>query len=76
MTTYDKKRVVAGIATVLVIAAAANWHFEFVFPRFAQLIMAVVVVIGVCLYPFRPTRYDFEEHRRKQVDGGSQGRQP
>jgi len=64
MTTYDKKRVVAGIVVVLVVAAAANWHFEFLFPRFAQLIMAVIVVIGVCLYPFRPTRKDFEEHRK------------
>lgn len=64
MTTYDKKRVVAGIVLVALVAAAANWHFEFVVPRFAQLIMAVIVTIGVCLYPFRPTRRDIEEHSR------------
>ncbi len=67
MTTYDKKRVVAGIVVVLVVVAAANWHFEFLFPRFAQLIMAVIVVIGVCLYPFRPTRKDFEEHTKTRL---------
>jgi hypothetical protein len=70
MTTYDKKRVVAGILTVLVVAAAVNWHFEFAFPRFAQLIMALIVVIGVCLFPFRPTRKDFEEHQRAHPGGG------
>jgi len=69
MTTYDKKRIVAGIVTVLIIAAAVNWHFEFVFPRFAQLIMALIVVIGVCLFPFRPTRKDFEEHTRSHTGG-------
>jgi len=68
MTIYDKKRMVAGIMVVLVVAAAANWHFEFFFPRFAKLIMSAIVVIGVCLYPFRPTHKDFEEHRRKHVN--------
>ena len=71
MTTYDKKRVIAGIVTVLIVAAAVNWHFEFVFPRFAQLIMALIVVIGVCLFPFRPTREDFEEHQRTHHGGGA-----
>lgn len=69
MTIYDKKRMVAGFMVILVVAAAANWHFEFFFPRFAQLIKSAIVVIGVCLYPFRPTRKDFEEHRRKRVNG-------
>jgi len=69
MTIYDKKRVVAGIMVVLLVAAAANWHFEFVFPRFAQLIMALIVLIGVLLFPFRPTGKDFEEHsERKLID--------
>lgn len=65
MTTYGKKRVVAGILTALVVAAAANWHFEFIFPRFARFIAAVtVLMMGVFALRFAPTQRDFEEHSR------------
>lgn len=65
MTTYDKRRLVAGILTALVVAAAANWHFEFIFPRFARFIVAVtVLMMGVFALRFAPTRRDFEESSR------------
>lgn len=70
MTTYDKKRVIAGILTVFVIAAAANWHFEFVFAKFARLILAVsVLMMGVFAIGFAPTRKDFDAHRRNHSGG-------
>lgn len=72
MTTYDKKRVSAGILTVLIVAAAVNWHFEFVFPQFAPAILALtVLMMGVFGLRFAPTRKDFEEHTRSHTDGGN-----
>jgi len=65
MTTYDKKRVVAGLLLAFLVLAAANWYFEFVFPRFARFIAALGGVMGVLYYVrFSPTRQDFEEHKR------------
>ena len=65
MTTYDKKRVTAGILGVLVVAAAMNWHFEFLFPQFAKAILAfTVLMVGVFALRFSPTRKDFEEHTK------------
>lgn len=72
MTTYDKKRVIAGILGVLVVAAALNWHFEFVLPQFARAILALsVLMVGVFALRFAPTRKDFEEHTRSHTDGGN-----
>lgn len=70
MTIYDKKRVIAGILTVLVVAAAANWHFDFAFPRFARLILALsVLMMGVFALRFAPTRKEFEEHAKNKAGG-------
>lgn len=64
MTTYDKKRLAAGFLLVFLVLAAANWHFEFIFPRFARFIVALGVVMVVVYYVrFFPTRKDFEKHR-------------
>jgi hypothetical protein len=72
MTTYDKKRIIAGILGVFVVAAAVNWHFELVFPQFARAILALtVLMVGVFALRFAPTRRDFEEHTRGHADGGS-----
>lgn len=72
MTTYDKKRVTAAFLLALVVAAGANWHFDFVFPRFSRLIAALSVVLMVIYFiRFAPTRTDFEEHRRHHAGGRS-----
>ncbi len=73
MTTYDKKRVAAGFLLVFLVLAAANWHFEFAFPRFARFIVALGVVMVVVYYiKFSPTPKDFEEHRRKREASNTQ----
>jgi hypothetical protein len=65
MTTYDKKRLTAGFLLAFLVVAAANWHFEFAFPRFARFIVGMGVVMVVVYYVrFFPTRKDFEEHTR------------
>lgn len=65
MTTYDKKRVAAGLLLGFLVLAAANWHFEFAFPRFARSIVALGVVMVVVYYVrLFPTRKDLEERRR------------
>lgn len=70
MTTYNKKRVAAAFLLAFLIFAAANWHFEFVFPRFARFIVGLGVVMVVVYYArFFPTRQDFEDHRRRQING-------
>jgi hypothetical protein len=70
MTTYDKKRSIAALLLVCIVAAAANWHFDFVFPKYARFIVGLSVVAAVIYYiRFFPTRQDFEEHRRKQING-------
>jgi hypothetical protein len=70
MTTYDKKRVAAGFLLAFLVLAAANWHFEFVFPRFARFIVALGVGMVVMYYiKFSPTRKDFEEHTRHHTGG-------
>ena len=72
MTTYDKKRVAAGFLLAFVVLAAVNWHFEFIFPRFARFITALAAGMGVLYYVnFSPTRKDFEEHGRHHAGGGN-----
>ena len=50
MTTYDKKRLTAGLLLAFLVVAAANWHFEFAFPRFARFIVGMGVVMVVVYY--------------------------
>lgn len=72
MTTYDKKRMAAAVLGIFVVAAAANWHFEFVFPRFSRLISSLSVLACLIYFTrFAPTRRDFEEHSRKHNLGTS-----
>ncbi len=72
MTTYDKKRMAAAVLGIFIVAAAANWHFEFVFPRFSRLISSLsVLAFLIYLTRFAPTRRDFEEHSRKHNLGTS-----
>jgi hypothetical protein len=72
MTTYDKKRVVAGFLLAFLVVAAVNWHFEFVFPQFAEFIAALGAFMMVVFYlRFRPTRKDFEEHTRHHAGEGN-----
>lgn len=72
MTTHDKKRVTAGTLGVLVVAAAVNWQFEFIFPQFARAILALtVLIVGVSAVRFAPTRKEFEEHTRSHTDGAN-----
>jgi len=74
MTTYDKKRVGGALLLVFIVLAAANWHFNFVFPSFAGAIagfsgfMVVVWLIG----GYFPTQEEFQEHRRRKGGGGRQ----
>jgi hypothetical protein len=72
MTTYDKKRVAGGFLLAFLVLAAANWHFEFAFPRFARFIVALGALLGWVYYvKFSPTRKDFEEHTRHHTGGGN-----
>jgi hypothetical protein len=72
MTTYDKKRVVAGFLLAFLVLAGANWHFEFVFPRYARFIAALAAGMMVLYYVnFSPTRKDFEEHTRHHTGAGN-----
>jgi hypothetical protein len=72
MTTYDKKRMAAAVLVIFIIAAAANWHFEFVFPRYSRLIVSLGVLAFLIYFTrFAPTRRDFEEHSRKHNLGTS-----
>lgn len=69
MTTYDKKRLVGAFVMAFVALALANSFFDFVFPRFANGIVPVSVLVAL-VYIIRcaPTQEDFEEHRR--IKGG------
>lgn len=72
MTTYDKKRMAAAVLGIFIVAAAANWHFEFVFPRYSRLIVSLGVLAFLIYFTrFAPTRRDFEEHSRKHNLGTS-----
>ncbi|MHB1542256.1 MAG: hypothetical protein ACYCYH_13285 [Steroidobacteraceae bacterium] len=72
MTTYDKKWLTAGLLLAFLVVAAANWHFEFAFPRFARFIVGMGVVMVVVYYVrFFPTRKDFEEHTRHHTREGN-----
>jgi hypothetical protein len=75
MTTYDKKRVIAGVLTLIVVVAGVNWHFEFVFPEFAPMIVGLsVLMMGVFALRFAPTPKDFDEHRRQRSASPSNNR--
>ncbi|MGH8290947.1 MAG: hypothetical protein ACREV7_18360 [Steroidobacteraceae bacterium] len=70
MATYDKRRVFGVLLLVYIFLSAANWHFGFVFPRFARLIAAFSVIPGIMyINRFAPDQY--KEHRRNK-NGGSE----
>lgn len=72
MTTYGKKRVAAACLLLFIVLSAANYYLSLgVFPRYAGLIMLLgVLMILVYVSRFRPTREEFDEHRKTKTGGG------
>lgn len=69
MATNDKNRIVAAVLLVLMVAAAANWYFGLIFPRYSRFIVGLISVAGaIFLSRLSPAQLG-QEHTRKQNDG-------
>jgi hypothetical protein len=67
--TYNRKRLVAGLLLLLVVASGANYYLNLGFiPRFAKLLMMFVVLATlVYIVRFGPTRDEMERHRNRKT---------
>jgi hypothetical protein len=67
--TYNQKRLVAALLLLLVVSSGANYYFDLgFFPRFAKLLMMLVVLVTlVYVMRFGPTRDEMERHRNSKA---------
>jgi hypothetical protein len=67
--TYNQKRLVAGLLLLLVVSSAANYYLNLgFFPRFAKLLM-MLVVLATLVYVFRfgLSRDEMERYRSRKI---------
>jgi hypothetical protein len=67
--TYNRKRLVAGLLLLLAVCSIANYYFNLgFFPRFAKLLMMLVVLATlVYIVRFGPSRDEMERHRSRKA---------